>query len=121
MPSPRLGQLDLEHTDLGVRRRLHLAAERCRQQLMAEADAEIGHPVFQDRLADRLLLRPEPGMLGFLPDVLGAAHDQEPVVFLERRDRLARLEGDHVPFDAVRAQAVTEDAGMGELHVLKDE
>ena len=44
--------LDRRHPDLRRRRKAYLAAERRRQELMAEADAEIGLRFFADPFAD---------------------------------------------------------------------
>ena len=56
-----------------------------------------------------------------LPDVHRAAHDQERVVALEVRDRLARVQRHRIPGDPVGAQQVAEDPGMADVHVLEHE
>ena len=115
------GQLDLEHADLRRRGLADRAAQGVGQELMAEAQPEERQAPVADGLMDRGLLGHEPGMLGLLPDVHGPAHDPEPVVVAQVRDRLARVELHGVPRDPVLGQEVAEDAGMLEVDVLEHE
>ena len=121
MAPPGVVQRDLEDADLGHRRRPHLAAQRIRQQLVAEADAEVGQGARQHRLADRRLLGAQPGVLRLLPDV--HRRRPSPAARRSRRDpgsprpRRARPH----PRDAVGTQQLAEDAGMAHAHVLQDE
>src|SRR6185295_17333046 len=99
----------------------HPAAEGGAEQLMPEADAEIRHPPLDHRLADGALLGNQPGMLLLLPDIHRATHHPERVVTRKRRDRLAGVELDGVPRDAIGGEEVAENAGMLDCDVLEDE
>ena len=115
------GQLDREDADLGRALRAAGAAERVGQQLVAQADAqeralEVAHPV-----ADRRLLRHQPGMLVDVPDVHRAAHHPELVVAVQRRDRLALVEPDRVPGDAVGGEEAAQHARMLDREMLEHE
>ena len=114
-------QLDLEHPDLRRGGRPDLAAQRIREQLMAEADAEERHGARQHRLANRGLLIGQPGVLRLLPDVLGPAHDPERVESAQIRNLLAEIEPHRVRGDVVLLQECPEDARVTRFHVLKDE
>jgi len=115
-------ELDFADTDLGLsRHRRNLAAEGRRQQLMAEADAEIGYLARDDRLPDRGLLRGQPREAVLLPNVLRPAHHDERRVTLERRNRLPRVEPHDIPGDAVGREEVSEGPGVLEGMVLEDE
>ena len=88
---------------------------------MAQADAEerplqLAHPV-----ADRRLLRHQPGVLVDVPDVHRPAHDPELVVAVQRRDRLAQIEPDRVPGDAVGREEPAQHARMLDLEMLEHE
>jgi hypothetical protein len=112
------GARDLEHADLGARRRRHGAAQRIGQELMPQADPQERHAAL-DRLAHRGLLGHQPGILVLLPDVHVAAHGQEGVVAGKVRNRHAEIEADRLPADAVRVQQAAEDAGIRHGHVLE--
>ena len=114
------GEADLHDADLGLGHRLHPAAERIGEELMAEADAEERHAPGH-RLADDGLLVGEPGVGVLLEDIHRPAHGDEPVIAVERRNRLALVELHRVPGDAVGAHEVAEDAGMLDLDVLEHE
>ena len=114
-------QLDLEHADLRRGGRPDLAAQRVREQLMAEADAEERHGARQHRLANRGLFVAQPGVLRLLPDVLGPAHHPERGERAEIRDRLAEIEAHRVRRDPVLPQELPEEARVARLHVLEDE
>src|SRR5207248_5312594 len=99
----------------------HLAAEGGAEQLMTQADAEIGHPALDHRLADGALLGAQPGMLVLLPDIHRAAHHPQRIIPGKRRNRLAGIELDGVPRDAICREKVAEDAGMLDGDMLEDE
>ena len=71
--------------------------------------------------ADGALLRDQPGIFGFLPDIHGTAHDPELVVAGERGNRLARVELDGIPGNAVFLQELAEDRRMLDGDMLEDE
>jgi hypothetical protein len=66
---------DFERADLRLGHGPDRTAERLRQQLMAEADAEKCHAVLAHRLANRRLLVVQPGIRSLLPDVHRPTHD----------------------------------------------
>ena len=76
------GQLDFARTNLRSLAETDFAAERSRKQLMPEADPEIWPAKLLHEASDRSLLRHQPGMLVFLPNVLRAAHHDQSVVRL---------------------------------------
>jgi hypothetical protein len=115
------GELDLEHADLRRRRLADRTAQGVGQELMAEAEPEERQAAVPDGLVDRRLLGHEPGILFFFPNVHRPAHDPEPVVGAQVRDRLALVELHGVPFDSVRGKEVAEDAGMLEVDMLEDQ
>ena len=115
-------ELDFADADLGLpRHRRNLAAEGYREQLMAEADAEIGYFARDDRLPDRSLLRDQPREAVLLPNVLRSAHHDEGRVTRERRNRFPRVEPHNIPGDAVGREKVAEGPGVLEGMVLEDE
>ena len=114
------GELDLEDADLGRGPGRDPPAERVGQELMAQADAEEGHPP-RDGLADGRLLRPKPRVPVLLPDIHGPAHDPERVVAVQGRYRRAGVELDRVPAHPVGGQEVPEGAGMLDRDMLKDQ
>ena len=106
------GQRDLHDADLGRPLRPAGAAERIGEQLVAEADAEerpleLAHP-----LPDRALLGDQPGILLDIPHIHRPAHDPQRVIGAELRDRLALIQLDRIPRDAVLFQEFPEDARM---------
>jgi hypothetical protein len=110
-----------ENADLGPRHLVHPTTEGRTQQLVAEAESEIGLGPILDPFPDRLLFGFQPGMLGLLPDIHRPAHDPKRVIAFEIRDRLALVELDRVPGDAVLGEEVAEDARMLDRDVLEDQ
>lgn len=88
---------------------------------MAQTEPEERHLPLDDRLADRPALGFEPRVGVFLPHVHRAAHDPERIVVAQIRNRLAFVEFDRVPFDAVLTQEVPEHSRVLERDVLKDQ
>ena len=117
----RLRQLHLHDADLGLGRRPDLAAERLREKLVAEAEAEEWRLPLDDRLPDRHALGLQPRVGVVLPDVHRTAHDPQRVVGAEVRDRLAFVELDRGPFDAVLMQEVPEHPRVLDRDVLEDQ
>jgi hypothetical protein len=105
------GLLDRHDTDLW----------RLRQKLVPEADSEVWAPHIRDKAADCGLLRCEPGMLVFLPDVLRATHHQHESVGFQRRYLIAPIELNSVPDEAVPPQQIAKDPGMFNGKVLDDQ
>ena len=97
-------ELDVENADLRRPLRAACAAERVGEKLVAEAEPEEGPVELAHPAADRALLRDEPGMLLDVPDIHRSAHHPERIIVFERRDRLAGVELDRVPVDAVLAR-----------------
>ena len=88
---------------------------------MTEAEAEERHLAFDDGLPDRGAFRIEPRIGVILPDIHRAAHDPQRVVGAEIRERLALVELDRGPLDAVLAQEIPEHPGVFDRDVLEDE
>ena len=88
---------------------------------MAEAHAEHGHAALGDRLADRGLLVAQPRVEVLLPDVHRPAHHDERGEVAQVRDRLAGVELDGAPCEAVLAQELAQNARMLDRDVLEHE
>ncbi len=91
------------------------------EQLMAEADAEVGPLHVDDEVANGGSFGEQPGVLLFLPHVLGSAHDQHQVERIEIGDRLSLVEFDRLPREPVLAEELAEDSGMLDGGVLQDQ
>ena len=117
----RVRQLDLQNADLGHRGGADLAAERLREQLVTEAEAEERHLPLDHRFANRGALRRQPRIGVVLPDIHRATHHPERIVGAEVRDRFPFVELYRGPFDAIFAQEIPEHAGMLDRDVLEDE
>jgi hypothetical protein len=87
-----------------------MARSKGSEELMAKANAEKGAPHLGDEAADRGLLVAEPRIEILLPDILRAAHDDHGIEGLERSQRLALVDFDHLPGGAVGPEEVLEDA-----------
>jgi hypothetical protein len=98
-----------------------LPPSRIGEQLVAETDAEHGHAASEHRLSDRFLLLTEPRVLGLVPDIHRAAHDDQRIVDGEIGDRLAAIQPHLLGEDAVRLHQVPEKAGVPGRHVLEDQ
>ena len=83
----RRGQEYLVEPELGLHPPVAVRAEGRREQLSAEADAEVREPG-EHGLPDRLLLGSDPRMLVVVPHIRRGAHDDEEVVRAPVRDRL---------------------------------
>ena len=88
---------------------------------MAEADAEerpleLAHP-----LPDRALLGDQPGILLDIPHIHRPAHDPQRVIGTEVGNRLALVQLDRIPADAVLLQEFPEDARMLDRDVLENQ
>jgi hypothetical protein len=116
-----LGQLDRGDPDFRLCHPPGHAAERDGEQLMAEADAEIGPLQLGHPAPDRGLLGDEPGVLVLLPHVHRPAHHGEHVETLERRDRLAGVELDGRPLEPALRPEVAERARMLDGEMLEHE
>ena len=79
------GEWHIEKTDLGDVMLLYRASKRIRQQLTAQADAQVGD-ILRDRGANQLFLRREVGVLFCLIDVLGSAQCDDGSVAVGRGD-----------------------------------
>ena len=86
---------------------------------MTEAEPEIGHLAPGNRFADDLLLRLEPGMSVFLPYVHRTAHDPQGVIGAQIGNRLAFVELDRIPGNAVFGEKFPEYPGMLARNVLE--
>lgn len=117
----RIRQLDFEHANLWLGRLADFTAQRGTQQLMAQANPEIGHGAFHYCLADCPLFGGEPGVLILLPDIHGTPHGPELIVARERGDRGALVQLDGVPGNAILRQEVAEDRGMLHVHMLENQ
>ena len=115
------GFLDFIDANLRGSGRPDCAAERIRQQLVAETDPQKGHLPVYDGLADGRFLRLQPGILLLFPDIHGPAHYPQPVVVAQVRDGLAPVEFDRLPFNAVFPHEIPKYAGMFDVEMLKDE
>jgi hypothetical protein len=88
---------------------------------MAKTDAEKRSAEINDKSADRRLLGDQPGKFLFLPNVLGAAHDDHQIVGSNVRYGLPCIEFDRVPSQPIGFEKIAENTGMLNVHVLENE
>ena len=88
---------------------------------MTEADAEERAFEVADPAADGALLGNEPGMLFDIPHIHRTAHYPQHVIGFKCRYRLAFIERDCIPGDAIFLQEIAQDGGMFASEVLEDE
>ena len=121
MPGGAVRQRDLEHADLRRGGRPDLAAERIREQLMAEADAEERHGARHTASRIAAFSSTSQGCSASSQTSWGPPMTQSASKPGEVRDRLAEIQPHGLQRDAVPPQEIPEDAGMARLHVLEDE
>ena len=88
------------------------------QQLMAEADAEIGPLHIEHEFSNGCFFFAEPRVLVLLPNILRTAHDDHQVEWVELRYRLAFIELDGRPAKSVLAKEVEKYPRMFNGDVL---
>src|SRR6476661_5718462 len=88
---------------------------------MTEANAEKRAPHVRHEAADRSFLVAQPGITILLPHILWAAHDNHAVEGIERRNRFALVELDHLPGGAILLKERLKDAEMLDLFMLQNE
>ena len=109
IPAGRRREKDLVDPELGLHSAVAVRAEGRREQLRAKAHTEI-RDAGEHRLANRLLLGRDPGMLVVVPHVHARAHDDEEVVLAPVGDRLTLVEHDPVDRDPAPVQHIAVDA-----------
>jgi len=72
-------------------------------------------------LADCALLGDQPGILLDIPHIHRPAHDPQRVIAAKVRDRLALIQLDRIPLDAVGFQEFAENARVLDRDMLKDQ
>ena len=108
--SPLGGQRHVADADLRHRARVHVRAERRREQLHAEAGAEERH-AGRDGLADQHLLTHQPGMVGLVVGAHRAAHRDDRVESAPVGQPLALVELDADDLRAAFPHHVLVDGG----------
>src|SRR5689334_642880 len=114
-------QRDLVDADLSFCRQANVAAERLRQKLMTQTEADIRLAALRHPLADGLHLAHKPGILLELPHIHGAAQDEHEVEILEGRKLLAFPQADRSRLNAIGHEKVEETAGRIVVHMLQNE
>ena len=114
-------QFHFENADFRRPLRPAGAAQRIGQQLVAQAQAEIGPPEFVDPGADGALFGDQPRVRVHVPYIHRSAHHPQGIEIGERRNGLALIELDGFPLDAVLSQEFAQHAGMFAVDVLEDE
>ena len=87
---------------------------------MAETNAEKRALHVDDEAADRVLLVAQPRIAVLLPHILGAAHDDHGVVWIERGNRFAAIEFGHLPSGAILPKKLAKHAEMLDFFVLQN-
>ena len=104
------GQADLHDADLGFFHRPDSPAEGVGQQLVTQADPEVGPVKFGDPVPDGGLLRHQPWMFVLLPHIHRTAHGDEHVEAIQRRDLFALIELDAGDGQARRRSSIGPSA-----------
>ena len=104
-----LAEEDRIDAELGLRPAEHSRAERGRQQLGSQANAEV-RTSRRDGLADRPLLRHEPRVRVLLVDAHRPSHDHEQVVLAPVGKRFPEVETNTMDLDPAAEKHVTVDA-----------
>ena len=110
----------VEQADLRPLGRVDAGAERRRQQLHPEADAE-ERPAGLDRLAHQLALGREPRVVGVVAGAHRPAHRQHRVELAPVGQRLALVDLDRDRLGAALAHHLAEHPGVLAGDVLEDE
>lgn len=109
------------NADLGRLSRTDFAPDGGRKQLMPQAYTQVRPVEIDNKFTDRGFFCDEPRIFVFLPDILRAAHDHHKIVGRNIWKRIAGVEFNRIPAQAIGFEEVPKNSGMLDVDVLQNE